>query len=40
VRHIAESNRTSANEMRDAIALLSDALRSVDEEIRRFRVRT
>jgi methyl-accepting chemotaxis protein len=39
VRHIAESNRTSANEMRDAIALLSDALRSVDEEIRRFRVR-
>ena len=39
VRHIAESNRGSANEMRDAIALLSDALRSVDEEIRRFRVR-
>jgi len=39
VRHIAESNRASANEMREAIALLSDALRSVDEEIRRFRVR-
>jgi methyl-accepting chemotaxis protein len=39
VRAIAESNRGSANEMRDAITLLSDALRSVDEEIRRFRVR-
>lgn len=39
VRLIAESNRGSANEMRDAIALLSDAIRSVDEEIRRFRVR-
>lgn len=39
VRAIAEGNRGSANEMRDAIALLSDAIRVVDEEIRRFRVR-
>jgi methyl-accepting chemotaxis protein len=39
VRVIAEGNRGSANEMRDAIALLNDALRSVDEEIRRFRVK-
>jgi methyl-accepting chemotaxis protein len=39
VRQIAEGNRGSANEMRDAISLLSDALRSMDEEIRRFKVR-
>jgi len=39
VRAIADNNRSSANEMRDAIALLSDAIRVVDEEIRRFRVR-
>jgi len=39
VRAIAENNRNSANEMRDAISLLSDAIRVVDEEVRRFRVR-
>jgi methyl-accepting chemotaxis protein len=39
VRLIAENNRNSANEMREAVAQLSDAIRVVDEEVRRFRVR-
>jgi len=39
VRGIAESNRASANETSDSLALLSDAIRSLDEEIRKFRVR-
>ncbi len=39
VRTIAEGNRASANEMIDSLTLLSDAIRSLDEEIRRFRVR-
>jgi methyl-accepting chemotaxis protein len=39
VRHIADGNRSSANEMSESLALLSDAIRSLDEEIRRFRVR-
>ena len=38
VRAIAESNRSSANEMTQALHLLSDAIRSVDEEVKRFRV--
>jgi len=39
VRAIAEGNRSSANEMTEALHLLSDAIRSVDEEVKRFRVR-
>ncbi len=39
VRTIAEGNRASANEMSDALTLLSDAIRGLDEEIRKFRVR-
>lgn len=38
VRTIAEGNRTSAAEMSEAITLLSDAIRSLDEEVRKFRV--
>lgn len=40
VRAIAESNRTSAGEMNDAITLLNDAIRSLDSEVRKFRTRT
>ena len=40
VRTIAEGNRTSANEMNDALTMLSDAIRSLDEEVRKFRVRS
>lgn len=40
VRAIAESNRTSANEMSDSLSLLSDAIRSLDEEVKKFRVRS
>jgi methyl-accepting chemotaxis protein len=39
VRDIAEANRRSAAEMHDAVALLSDAIRDFDEDVRRFRVR-
>jgi methyl-accepting chemotaxis protein len=39
VRVIADGNRSSANEMSESLALLSDAIRSLDEEIRRFKVR-
>jgi methyl-accepting chemotaxis protein len=39
VRTIAEGNRNSANEMSDSLTLLSDAIRGLDEEIRKFRVR-
>jgi methyl-accepting chemotaxis protein len=39
VRTIAEENRASANEMSDSLTLLSDAIRSLDEEVRKFRVR-
>ncbi|HEY3056448.1 MAG TPA: methyl-accepting chemotaxis protein [Thermoanaerobaculia bacterium] len=38
VRLIAEGNRTSAAEMSEAITLLTDAIRSLDEEVRKFRV--
>ncbi len=38
VRTIAEGNRESAAEMSEAITLLSDAIRSLDEEVRKFRV--
>src|SRR5437867_441809 len=39
VRTIAEENRISANEMSDKLTLLTDAIRGLDEEIRKFRVR-
>jgi methyl-accepting chemotaxis protein len=39
VRMIADGNRKSAAEMEDAVALLNDAIRSLDEEVRKFRVR-
>ncbi|HEX6161712.1 MAG TPA: HAMP domain-containing methyl-accepting chemotaxis protein [Thermoanaerobaculia bacterium] len=39
VRAIAESNRTSAGDMSAAITLLNDAIRSFDDEVRKFRVR-
>jgi len=39
VRVIADGNRTSAGEMNDAITLLNDAIRSLEEEVRKFRVR-
>jgi methyl-accepting chemotaxis protein len=39
VRAIADENRKSANEMSDSLTLLSDAIRSLDEEVRKFRVR-
>jgi len=39
VRTIAEGNRTSASEMIDSVSLLNDAIRSLDEEVRKFRVR-
>jgi len=39
VRAIAEENRKSASEMNDSLTLLSDAIRSLDEEVRKFRVR-
>jgi len=39
VRAIADGNRTTAGEMSDAISLLNDAIRSLDDEVRKFRVR-
>lgn len=39
VRAIAEGNRGSAAEMSDSIGLLNEAIRSLDEEVRKFRVR-
>ncbi|MEA2488433.1 MAG: hypothetical protein QOH21_225 [Acidobacteriota bacterium] len=39
VRTIADGNRTSAADMSDAIGLLNDAIRSLDDEVRKFRVR-
>jgi methyl-accepting chemotaxis protein len=38
VRTIAEGNRRSAAEMSESISLLTDAIRSLDEEVRKFRV--
>jgi methyl-accepting chemotaxis protein len=40
VRAIADGNRGTASEMREAISLLNDAIRSLDEEVRKFRVRS
>ncbi len=39
VRAIAEGNRNYAVEMSESLTLLSEAIRGLDEEIRRFRVR-
>jgi methyl-accepting chemotaxis protein len=39
VRAIADGNRKSAVDMEEAVALLNDAIRSLDEEVRKFRVR-
>ncbi|MBK5259315.1 MAG: HAMP domain-containing protein [Thermoanaerobaculia bacterium] len=38
VRSIADSNRTSAGEMSESITLLNDAIRALDDEVRKFRV--
>ena len=39
VRAIADGNRSTAGDMSEAISLLNDAIRSLDEEVRKFRVR-
>ncbi|HEU4523298.1 MAG TPA: HAMP domain-containing methyl-accepting chemotaxis protein [Thermoanaerobaculia bacterium] len=38
VRSIAEGNRNSAADMSEAISLLNEAIRSLDDEVRKFRV--
>jgi methyl-accepting chemotaxis protein len=38
VRVIAEGNRDSAAEMSEALSLLNEAIRSLDDEVRKFRV--
>ncbi|MGZ4778966.1 MAG: methyl-accepting chemotaxis protein [Thermoanaerobaculia bacterium] len=40
VRAIAETNRSSAADMSEAIHLLNDAIGSLDDEVRKFRVRS
>jgi methyl-accepting chemotaxis protein len=40
VRAIAETNRSSAADMSEAIRLLNEAIGSLDDEVRKFRVRT
>ncbi len=40
MREIAEVNRGSAAEMADSISLLNEAMRSLEEEVRRFRIRS
>jgi methyl-accepting chemotaxis protein len=39
VRAIADGNRSTASDMSDAITLLNDAIRSLESEVRKFRVR-
>lgn len=39
VRAIADNNRSAAGDMNASITLLNDAIRSLDEEVRKFRVR-
>jgi methyl-accepting chemotaxis protein len=39
VRVIADGNRATAAEMTDSLSLLNDAIRSLDDEVRKFRVR-
>jgi methyl-accepting chemotaxis protein len=38
VRGIADANRTSAGDMSESISLLNEAIRSLDEEVKKFRV--
>ena len=38
VRGIADGNRVSAGDMSDAITLLNEAIRSLDDEVKKFRV--
>jgi methyl-accepting chemotaxis protein len=38
VKEIAEGNRNSAGDMSEAISLLNEAIRSLDDEVRKFRV--
>ena len=38
VRSIADGNRRSAGDMSDAISLLAEAIRSLDDEVKKFRV--
>jgi methyl-accepting chemotaxis protein len=40
VRAIADTNRSSANEMSEAIRLLNEAIGALDDEVRKFRVRS
>jgi methyl-accepting chemotaxis protein len=40
VRAIADGNRNTAGDMSEAISLLNDAIRSLDDEVRKFRVRS
>jgi len=40
VRSIADGNRATAGDMSAAIALLNDAIRSLDDEVRKFRIRS
>ena len=40
VRAIAESNRASAGDMSESISLLNEAIRSLDDEVRKFRIRS
>jgi methyl-accepting chemotaxis protein len=39
VRAIADGNRSTAGDMSNAITLLNDAIRSLEDEVRKFRVR-
>ena len=40
VRLIADGNRATAAEMSESLSLLSDAIRSLDDEVKKFRVRS
>ena len=39
VRAIADGNRSTASDMSEAITLLNDAIRSLEGEVKKFRVR-
>ena len=39
MRTIGEGNRISANEMNDSLMLLSEAIRGLHDEVRKFHVR-
>ena len=40
VRLIADGNRQTAAEMAESLTLLNDAIRSLDDEVKKFRVRS